>query len=462
MSGLAAAHSINSESEGAFEDEATRSLLHAGSHPIAERAAQRSGEQQSTSRSFLLGALVALLVSLIVLVSVVTHGWLAWQWTHPADAQQPQQPQQPLAQLSPAAPVAAAGANVVTPEHVEAVSAESSSGIGVQRAANGWATGRVAPSAAGRYLFFIPAAGYSNQVHGFIKAMTVANAFNRTLVVPPLLSNHIVGQHSWFDKRSENNATLRIHVKQHKLWYYEQLSRYTSVNASVLATRDWVLASDLIKWRGANMDCWAWPSKTQVYGVGDYVDTNATVLCIGITHGMPPILQHDQPQLHFDTRMRDWLLLDDEIVRDSRLWLHYAAVDAANYSCLHFRGGDFKQFAGRNYVNVSGLARFVNQSVGIQRHTVLITNTDDAEDRAELSRLPWRELTLDSVHTLEPVDRLRDIKKLHMDMHICAQASTFVGCERSSMSRLIRTARDCAAHTPGCLDYCEYDYRGYG
>ena len=306
----------------------------------------------------------------------------------------------------------------------------------------------------------MPAAGYANQVHGFVKAMAVANAFHRTLVVPPLLSSHLVGQHSWFDKRGESNATastpptLRIRVRLQKLLQYEQLSRYARVNASVLATGEYVLASELVQWRGPEMDCWRWPNKTQVYGVGEYTDTNATVLCIGITHGMPPIDATQQPHLRFDARLHDWLLLDDEVVRDSRLWLLAAAIDPAAYVCVHHRGGDFQQWMGSSYLTVKELVQYVNATIGIQHNTMLITDTEDVAERAQLGRLPWCELSPEHVYTLEPIDKLRDVKKLHMDMHLCAQAATFVGCERSSMSRLIRAMRDCAPHSPGCLDSC--------
>ena len=401
----------------------TPSLLQKPSAPVGRTV---------RATSFLLAALVVL-ATLVVLA----NSWLAWKSedAEPSAIELDEAAEEEFSAADNGAAAGEANANVFD-----------------------WPAGRVAPSNSGRYLLFMPAAGYANQLYGFVKAMTVANAFNRTLVVPPLLSSHIINQHGWFDKRKETNSTLRIRVRLQTLLHHEELARYTRINASVLATREYVLLSDLVQWQGRakQYDCWKWPGKRQYYGAGNYSDTNATVLCIGVTHGMPPINRTEQPLLRFDAPVRDWLILDDEIVSDSRQWLQYAKVDTAAYSCVHYRAGDFKQFAGRNYVNLSGLVQRVNATLGIQRHTVLITNTEDADERKQLRRLPWRELSPEHVYTLEPVDKLRDVKKLHMDIHMCALARSFIGCERSSMSRIIREMRGCAYNSSECSDYCNY------
>ena len=143
----------------------------------------------------------------------------------------------------------------------------------------------------------------------------------------------------------------------------------------------------------------------------------ATVLCVGRAYGLKLPKMRNQ---HF-TPIHQWLVFDQALVHDAQHWLSsQRGLNTSSYACVHYRAGDFQQYLKERYVDLSGLIGVMG-AVGhpLTSNTVIITNTQAADERALLHRLGWSNLNLSSVPVPVELPILREMKAdLHGAVHL--------------------------------------------
>ena len=299
-------------------------------------------------------------------------------------------------------------------------------------------------------MLFVPVSGFGNQVLSFAKAIALANFYNRSLVVAPLLSSHLMDRRTAFFTLSARDATtMAVQLNLERVRRYEKYFQFAHIRANT-TLRPTIMLSDFIRQYGADHDCWDGYNPTPE--TPPYLNTNATVLCVGRAYSLKLPKMSNQ----HSTPIHQWLLFDQALVQDTQHWLaSQRGLNVSSYACVHYRAGDFQQYLKERYVDLAGLVS-VMDSIGhpLTSNTVIITNTQAADERALLHRLGWSNLNLSSVPVPVELPILREMKQIFMEQYICQQAPVFVGCRYSSFSGLIGTMRHCGYDNEHCFNYC--------
>ncbi len=313
------------------------------------------------------------------------------------------------------------------------------------------------PGPADGYLLFLPVSGFGNQVLGIAKAIALANYYNRSLVVAPLLSSHLMDPHrtayyNMYGIAGGDGSRLSARFNLTRVVSYETYYQFAHISRHA-TLRPMVMLSDFIRRHGLVHECWDGPNP--VPDLAPYVNTADTVLCVGRAYSLK--LPHMEHQV--STPIHQWLRFDAALVRDVTDWLTaQPALDLSSFACVHYRAGDFQGYLRDKYVNLTGLVEYM-ASTGhpLNDNTVIITNTESSEERALLRQLGWASVSLDDIslppqHGWLPI--YREVKLIFMEQFICQQAHVFVGCRYSSFSGLINTMRHCGWGNHNCHNYC--------
>ena len=302
-----------------------------------------------------------------------------------------------------------------------------------------------------RYLVFFTYSGFGNQVIMFRLAICIANALNRVLVVPPLLSSHVMSRaDQWFNELNNSHTSgsiYRVRFDASLVDQYEKTAQFFRVNTSVLTTHTVVHLSSLLASHGSDFDCWNGNHST--VGEPPFVDSDNAVLCIGSPFRLrlPPTIA---PMSN-----GDWLLFDDAVAASSMRWLAEQRMLNTPFTCVHYRSGDFRRYLGPRFVNLSQVVRFMHEAqLESSAATLVLTIADSAEEVALLNELGWKRMNM-AQSDKESNDRVRTgMQQIAMEQFLCTRSSVFVGCSLSTFAMLIRSLRRCASSTAGCCNYC--------
>ena len=307
-------------------------------------------------------------------------------------------------------------------------------------------------SPADGYLLSLPVSGFGNQVLGYAKAITVANFYNRSLVVAPLLSSHLMDPHrtAFYNIRGgaseEGLMTVRFNLT--RVLQYEKYYRFAYIEPSA-GVRPLVMLSDFIRRYGAEHVCWdGFPTAD----TPPFLNTNATVLCVGRAYRLKLPKMRNQ---HF-TPIHQWLVFDQALVHDAQRWLSsQRGLNASSYACVHYRAGDFQRYLKERYVDLSGLIGVMDAAGRpLTNNTVVVTNTNEGNELEMLRMLGWRSVNASALRVPVELPILREMKRLFMEQLICQQAPVFVGCRYSTFSGIITTMRHCSYDNEHCFNYC--------
>ena len=305
---------------------------------------------------------------------------------------------------------------------------------------------------AGR-LLFVSVHGFGSQVLGVAKAIAVANWYNRSLVVPPLLSSQLMDPHTAFFSMTGvtgpvSSARMRIRFDLERVVQYERYYQFVRIwpNAT---SYPMMMLSDFIRQYGPEHECW--DGLTVKPEQPPYINTNATVLCVGRAHSLKLGRMDRKP-----IPIHKWLKFDGTLVREAQHWLTAQhSLNRSSFTCVHFRAGDFQQYLGARYVSLSGLMRVMQaKNHSLSNNTLVITDSKEADDMAKMQRMGWTQFDASSLSVPKELPILRKMKLQVLEQLLCQQAHIFVGCEASSFSQLITTMMQCEYDDEHCFNYC--------
>ena len=307
------------------------------------------------------------------------------------------------------------------------------------------------PTFATRYLVFIPAAGFGNQVQSLDTAITVANLYNRTLVIPPILSSHAMShQVMWYDvtARSVEKQFLRFNLS--RTLQLESDYRFFILKPGFVK-QGTVLLSDLILTHGATLDCWNWGGDWGGMARMDstpFFDTDCPVTCIGF----PFALQTPIPNIPANL----WFAFNYTIIQAAQQWIARSGLKANSYNCVHYRAGDFQGMVGSLFVNLTGVFRYIDQKIPHfnDNNTLILTNSELASELDAITNRGWVLVDESAYSRVGDDSPLRAMRRIYVEQYICQTSNVFIGCGGSSFTRYIALFRNCSYDNIRCYDYC--------
>jgi hypothetical protein len=294
-----------------------------------------------------------------------------------------------------------------------------------------------------KYLILPIDGGFSNQLISLSIGAVIARKLNRVLVIPPLTSSHIDrSYYKKLEKLSSGHITINANISGlYEVYGNSLLSGILEVNdGTKYVTLDKYTKNNIETWK-----CWHWNSDENNHL--EYLlekhktELSSKTLCIGNAFTI---------NRNFSAIASNWMDYSVEVKTIGNKWIE--SVNMTNFIAIHFRGTDFSDYLGENFVSFEKIVPIVKNiaSKYFIKDIMIITDEKNETIINSIHNLGWKRFN----YTIEKDNEQQlELYTLVVEQYIASLSSVFIGCSKSTFSRTITKFKKCNYNNKTCYDY---------